>query len=39
MEAYKLAFQDVKLIYNHEEKIKRYKACAQAFTTTVTELE
>ncbi len=39
MDSYKVAFHDVKLIYNIEEKIKRYKLCSNLFASTVSDLE
>lgn len=33
LESYKVAFQDVKLIYNLEEKVKRYKVCSSQFNS------
>ena len=33
LESYKVAFQDVKLIYNLEEKVKRYKVCSSHFNS------
>jgi hypothetical protein len=33
-----VAFQDVKLIYNLDEKIKRYRICSKAFDEIVEKL-
>lgn len=35
IESYKIAFQDVKLIYNMEEKLKRYKSCASSYVSAI----
>ena len=39
MDAYKVVFQDVKLIYNIEEKTKRYKVLSTFFIAVVSDLE
>jgi hypothetical protein len=39
MESYKSSFTDVKLIYNMDEKNKRFNACEATFRNLSEELE
>jgi hypothetical protein len=39
IEAYKSSFTDVKLIYNMDEKIKRFNACEGTYKNLLEELE
>lgn len=39
MESYKSSFTDVKLIYNMDEKNKRFNACEATFRSLSEELE
>jgi hypothetical protein len=39
MDYYKNSFTDVKLIYNMDEKNKRYLACEQNYKSLLEELE
>ncbi len=38
IESYKSSFTDVKLIYNMDEKIKRFNACEATFKNLTEEL-
>lgn len=39
LENYKASFTDVKLIYNNDEKIKRYIACENIYRTMMEDLK